>query len=168
MLQIFILINVTFFKIMDNKKKSNWGGKRKNSGRKKEKIATNTVVIRINKNLLPIVQHIKERSKRGESVENLIQVTNNQDELKNLQSVSLKLVIARDKEHVKCVELEGKNRVLKSEKQTLKQEITLLKNKIFDCQFLTQNGIRCTRKAKITVNFQGVEIHSCYQHSKSN
>ena len=59
--------------------KAGWGGKRAGAGRKKSASVKETVVVRIDRQLLPTVTELRARFKAGLKGDNLFPVTNNQD-----------------------------------------------------------------------------------------
>ena len=147
-------------------KNTNWGGARKNAGRKESNNKKETVTVRIDRALIDSVKQLKAIYKTGESIDNLINGTDNQDAMNTLQERSLTLVQERDREHIKNISLEGQVRLLKADNGKLKQQITELNKAIYSCQFLVKGGNKCTRKANVTVKCQGLSVHSCLQHSK--
>ncbi len=157
---------------MKKQKKSNWGGKRQNAGRKKSEITKKTVVVRVDEELITVIAELKEKYKSGCNIDDLIKVTNTQDELEALltkqSNRNLELVLQRDKEHLQAVKLKGQVLSLKNTIKSQKEELEAMHHKIYDCQALKKDGGRCTRPAKLKTNWQGVEINVCIQHSKSN
>ncbi|NOR70849.1 MAG: hypothetical protein GQ532_14345 [Methylomarinum sp.] len=155
--------------------KPNWGGKRKGSGRKKGESSKKTVVIRVDESLLPFIKILKERLKAGQEIESLLNVTNNQDvalqaktkELEKFKEVNLDLVLQKDAEHSKVIALQTKIRGLQSKNNDLKAHSETLEHKEHDCMVLKKDGSRCTRPAKIKINWHGVEIKACLQHGKT-
>ena len=156
--------------------KPNWGGKRKGSGRKKGENSKKTVVIRVDESLLPFIKILKERLKAGQENESPLNVTNNQDvdlqtktkELEKLKEVNLDLVLQKDAEHSKVITLQTKVRGLQSKNNDFKAQFEALEHKEHDCMALKKDGSRCTRPAKTKINWHGVEINACLQHSKVN
>jgi len=83
-------------------------------------------------------------------------------------SERLELVNKYHAEHLKVVHLESKDMTNKSSIKSLMLKIERLEHLEHDCQALkATNNERCTRPAKTTVHWHGVEIHVCLQHSKS-
>ena len=152
---------------MKQQKKSSWGGKRANSGRKASENKKETVVVRVEVALLHLIKTLKEKHNAGEDVEQLIQGHSNHEEVEKLLERGIELVLERDREHLKNISLISKTKSLENDKKNLNEEITHLKNRIFNCQFLTKNKKQCAREAKVLMNWQGIKIHVCLQHAKN-
>ena len=153
---------------MASKKSKNWGGKRQNAGRKKSDKPKNTIVIRIDELLLPAIKLLKERQQSGEAIESLLDVTDNQDsinELEQFKKANLELVLQKDSEHSKLIKLQAKVNLLESTNSDLKAQLEALKHQTYDCQALKKDGTRCTRPAKVKTSWHGVQINTCVQHA---
>lgn len=171
MLQLFIMIICNLFQggYMESKNQSSWGGKRQGAGRKKSENSKKTMVVRVDENLLHIIKIIKEKYKSGCEIDNLFNVTKNQEllqvQLKEQSDRNLEVVLQIDKEHLQSVKLKSEVMSLKSTVRSHNKELEALKHKIYDCQALKKDGNRCTRPAKVKTIWQGVEINTCIQHS---
>ena len=58
---------------------SNWGGKRKGAGRKQAQETNKSRVVRVDEELIPLINDLKDQYKKGCELNNLNIVTNNQD-----------------------------------------------------------------------------------------
>lgn len=70
-------------------------------------------------------------------------------------------------ERGKVIRLEGQDRSNKSSIRSLKSKIDRIEHLEHDCQAIKANGERCSRPAVTTVDWSGIEIHTCSQHSKT-
>jgi glutamyl/glutaminyl-tRNA synthetase len=60
-------------------KNPNWGGSRIGAGRPKEENTKKSVIVRVAEELLPVIKTLKEQLRAGQTVESLLNVTDNQD-----------------------------------------------------------------------------------------
>ena len=160
-------------------KNINWGGARKGAGRPREENTKKTIVVRVAEELLPAIKILKKQHKAGKAVEHLLNVTNNQDsacqfttekldgELKLFKKTNLNLVLQRDAEHSNVIKLQTKANGLQAQNNALKAQLKSLQHKEHDCMVLKKDGSRCSRTAKTKINWQGIEINVCLQHSKN-
>jgi len=58
---------------------SNWGGKREGAGRKQAQETNKSRVVRVDEELIPLINDLKDQYKKGCELNNLTIVTNNQD-----------------------------------------------------------------------------------------
>ncbi|MCK5354768.1 MAG: hypothetical protein KAJ63_06585 [Methyloprofundus sp.] len=208
-------------------KNTKWGGSRSGAGRPKEESTKKTIVVRVAEDLLPTINILKAKHKTGETVEHLLNITDNQEvtlqaelqvlndlvefqnnkiyelnkqplakkndellirnndfivkynkeharaeslkaELERFKKTNLELVLQKDAEHLKAVKFETKTKVLRSDITGLEKSINTLLDKKYNCMALKKDGNRCTRPAKTKINWHGVEINACLQHSKVN
>lgn len=96
-------------------------------------------------------------------------VTNalNHPELLESQKLTDKFRQKYDDDHRKVISLQSSNNLLRHDLQQLKNELESLKNKTYSCQCIISKGTRCERKGNLKVNWQGIEIRVCLQHSKA-
>lgn len=138
-------------------------------GKKKPPQAT----LKINDFILPFVKqlkgNLKNRAVTTETIKSLFAVlegknpaTDNQP----LKEVNIKLVLERDKAHLRAVNLETKVRSLKATIKRLKTDYDVLLHQEYDCMAIKADGKRCRKKAVIDAMQNGINIHVCLQHSK--
>lgn len=165
-------------------KKTNWGGRRPGAGRKKSDAVRETVVVRIDKQLLPTVTELKARFKAGLEVNNLFSVTNNQDRTAGLNQNAESLleqnallqrnlsrqmeltrlrVQERDVANMKLTAAESRIADLTAQLQNLKQHYAQQEHR---CMAQTGGGMRCSKKAVTDVFYEGLLFHVCLQHAK--
>ena len=72
-----------------------------------------------------------------------------------------------DDEHRKVISLQSSNNSLRHNLKQLKSKLESLEHRTYDCQYITSKGTRCERKGNLKVNWQGIEIRVCLQHSKT-
>jgi hypothetical protein len=138
------------------------GGKRDNAGRKKivDAEKKQTVVIRINVDLLPAVERLKQ---------GLNPVTDNQDKLERLTQRNIDLVYERDNARHDVIRLTAeltRTASLKAENTTLKAKIN--QDKSHKCQCLTAKGLQCDKPAKHEHKINGFVVFTCERHYKSS
>jgi len=107
---------------MTNIKANTHGGKRSGSGRKKADITKETVVMRVDASLVPMVKTLKEQLKDGKPLDTLKGVTSNQDEIDQLKARNMELLLHRDKEHLKAVALQSKVNSLQADYRALMRD----------------------------------------------
>jgi len=95
-----------------------------------------------------------------------IKATGFKNQLDKLQKVNLDLVLQRDTANLQVISLQSKVNSLKAYIQGLEQSINAFHAKEYNCMALKKDNSRCTRPAKTKINWQGVEIKVCLQHSK--
>jgi len=169
-------------------KKLVWGGKRSGAGRKKSEQPQKTVVVRVDEALLPVIKEIKSQYKAGCSIDNLINVTNNQSTeqqadpilieglqekiraleatLASQQETNLNLVYERDREHLEAMQAQGNITALKARNQALMRDYDELLHREHNCMAIKANGTRCTRTATLDQHKDGIVIRVCVQHAK--
>ena len=143
------------------------GGKRSGSGRKKSDTTKETVVIRVDASLVPIVKTLKDQLREGKPLDTLIGVTSNQDELDQLKARNMELLLHRDKEHLKARSLQSKVNSIQADCRALQRDYEALTVKEHSCQALTKDGLRCSKPARAKVKWHGVELRVCLQHQNS-
>lgn len=89
-------------------------------------------------------------------------------ELEQFKKTNLDLVLQKDEVNLKAIKLQGKVNSLQSDSKTLKAQLEALQHKEHDCVVLKKDGVRCSKSAKVKINWKGVEINACLQHSKNN
>ena len=151
-----------------------WGGKRSNAGRPSSGV-NKTIVVRIDAELGQIVQGIKDRFKETGSIDNLFNVTTNQDEPNNaidliqenkrLAKDNAQLTIKANEEHISRVSLEAKHdkqikglnnliyklndKPLAGRCDELETEVTALKNQISNHTHTSQEYALLESKNKV-------------------
>lgn len=145
----------------DNKTR---GGKRENAGRKSS--GKQTVVVRVDAELLPIIEQIKQNG--------FDSCNSNQDAIERLKSENTKLLevnTLREQERdsarlqLKQLQAEQPNMIeLKAENHALREQ--LKRSKIF-CQCLTAKGMQCTKKPSHEIKQGGFILWVCEQHYKA-
>lgn len=126
--------------------------------------------VKINDSILPFVMELKGNLKNNTLTPDVLQALfdvlngNQQDTCNNPNTVEIQHKL--DVEHQKVINLESSNNRLKSEIKTLRRQLEQMQHKEHDCQVLTKSGERCTRPAKIVIEWQGIAVHACLQHGK--
>jgi len=76
-------------------------------------------------------------------------------------------VLQRDAANLKVVSFQSNVNFLKADIKGLERSINALHEKEYNCMALKKDSSRCTRPARTKINWQGVEIKVCLQHSKN-
>lgn len=145
----------------DNKR----GGKRENAGRKSS--GKQTVVIRVDAELLPIIEQIKQHG--------FDSCNSNQDAIEQLKSENVKLlevntlrVQERDTARIQLSKAKSEISALlhhQKENKALKEQ--LAKQKTVFCQCLTAKGVQCTRTANHEIKQHSFILWVCEQHYRA-
>jgi hypothetical protein len=149
---------------MNDFKQTDWatetnahGGKRTGAGRKSS--GKQTAVIRIDAELLPAIEQLKQ----GLNV-----VTDNQAEIERLLQHNEKLVYARDSAQQEAHKLKtelASLALLKAENEALKAKLG--KSQLHTCQCLTAKGDQCGKNATHENKIHGFVVWTCDRHYKS-
>lgn len=141
------------------------GGKRIGAGRKAN--GKKTVVLRIDAELLPAIEHIKQHG--------FDYYYNNQETINQLQSEKAKLlevnalrVQERDAARMEVFKLKSEVSRLesfKAERKELKNQLS--KQKQVTCQCMTAKSIQCTKQATHELKRHGFIVWVCEQHYKT-
>ena len=138
-------------------------------GKKKPPQAT----VKINDFILPFVRQLKGNLKKGqvttETIKSLFAVLKGKKltvDNQPLKEANIKLVLERDKEHLRAVKLGTKVRSLEATIKRLKIDHDALLHQEYNCMAIKANGKRCTKKAVVDAILNGINIHVCLQHSK--
>lgn len=141
------------------------GGKRTGAGRKSS--GKQTIVVRIDAELLPIIERIKQHG--------FDSYNNNQDAIEQLQNQNTKLlevntlrVQERDSARIQLAKAKSEISALlhhKTENRVLKEQLN--KQRIILCQCLTAKGTQCTKAASHEIKKSGFVVRLCEQHYKS-
>ena len=100
---------------------------------------------------------------KSKSVSNAL----NPPELLASQKLTDKFRQKFDDERRKAVSLQTSNNSLRYELKQLKSKLESLEHQTYGCQCITSKGTLCERKGILKVNWQGIEIRVCLQHSKT-
>lgn len=133
------------------------GGKRTGAGRKSS--GKETAVIRVDAELLPMIEQLKQ---------GLITVTDNQAEIDKLKEVNALRVKELDSARLELMKAKtelNSVRTLKAENSALKAQLN--KQKTVFCQCLTAKGMQCTKTASHEVKRHGFILWVCEQHYKA-
>lgn len=130
------------------------GGKREGAGRKPT--GKQTVVVRVDAELLPLIEQLKQGLKP---------VTDNQAEIDKLLEVNALRVLERDTARAELYKL--KNQLtrmedLKAENKELKAN--LAKGRQYVCQCLTAKGDKCGKTAIHENKLNGFVVWTCERH----
>lgn len=130
------------------------GGKRDGAGRKPT--GKQTVVIRVDAELLPLIEQLKQ---------GLNTVTDNQAEIDKLLAVNALRVSERDTARAELYNLTGKlSRLddLRAENKELKAKLAKDKQRV--CQCLTVKGDMCSKAATHENKVSGFIVWTCERH----
>ena len=112
-------------------------------------------------NTVSIITDLQEKILHLEAKKQIVEA-----KLIERESIGLKLVKERDKEHLKAVHAESKVESLKSSYRVLKSTHDELLHREYDCMAITGSGERCSKPAKLDVDQNGLMIRVCLQHKK--
>jgi hypothetical protein len=126
------------------------GGKRTGAGRKPS--GKQTTVIRVDAELLPVIEQLKQ---------GLINVAGNQAEIDCLLQINEKLVFERDQAKEELAHFRALAIELKALKPTPAQPKQII------CQCLTAKGDMCGKTATHENKFNGFVVWTCERHYKS-
>ena len=89
------------------------------------------------------------------------------EKAEKLLKLNLDLVLQRDKATLEGRKLQTKVNTLKADIKGLEKSITAYHDAKYTCMALKKDGSPCTRQAKTKINWHGVKINTCLQHSKA-
>ncbi len=108
-----------------------------------------------------IVNELQEKIRVLEAEKQIIK-----DKLIKNKDIRLNLVQERDNWHLNAVQTKNELENLKSSYRLLKNNYSELLNPEHVCMAIKANGERCSKKAKLDVNQNGIMIRVCLLHAK--
>ena len=141
-------------------KNTKHGGKREGAGRKPS--GRKTTTIRVDVELLPIIEQLKRRELMNDTE------IKHKQEIDRLLEVNALRVSERDSARLERDQLKSQlTRLewLRNENKTLTMQLT--KNRQHTCQCLTAKGDKCEKKATHENKLHGFVVLTCEQHYKS-
>lgn len=146
-------------------KSANWGGKREGSGRKVSDQKKLTKVVRVDVDLVELIEELKKRYQSGVSINDLLGVTLNQDELGGAVDSDF---VAKLQETIKAHKETMRTREVAYNEISagLQHEIKCLKSQPLICQKIKVDGNQCTKRATHEFKSNGFVFHVCGTHYK--